>query len=541
MKKAVLAILLLLTLPLNDQVRGQARQAAKPKLVVFIVVDQLRGDYPVRYANLLEHGLKRLTTRGAWFRNAAYPFQGTITCPGHVTIGTGTFPYRHGMIGNAWYDRATGRSVTCTADPDSLEVSYATSQGAGDTAKRMMVPTLAEIMRGQLKSRVASMSGKARSAIGLAGHSGDFVTWFGDRGAWETSNAFTEAPVPWFIGFLKANPVTRDADKIWERALPPERYQFEDDVPFERGSGGWTATFPHPMGKAGDAVYGQHWTQSPFADTYLGDMAQAAVDEMDLGTEDRIDFLGVSFSMVDAVGHAFGPRSHEVQDTLVRLDATIGKLLDHLDKTVGPDNYVVAFSADHGVADFPEHVSGAGRISMAAVRGAIEGALKPLLGGEGPYIAATNGGEVYFHPGIYDRVRTNPDAVRAITRSVLSLPGVLRVLTTDQVATAAARNAKDRVLRAVALSHYPGRSGDLLVVAKENWLFSATGTTHGSLHPYDQRVPVLLYGAGIQPGVRNENATPADLAVTIASIVGVQLPSPDGRVLTSALKKVKGS
>ena len=536
MKKTALAILVLLMLPLAHP-RGQAPAARKPKLVVFMVVDQLRGDYPVRYAKLLEHGLKRLTTQGAWFKNAAYPYQATITCPGHVTIGTGTLPYQHGMIANAWYDRATERSVTCNSDPDSLEVSYATSQGAGDTAKRMMMPTLAEIMRRDLKSRVATMSGKARSAIGLAGHSGDFVTWLGDRGAWETSNAFSEAPVPWFVSFLKANPITRDADKVWERALPVERYLFDDNVEFERGSGGWTPSFPHPMGSAGDAAYAQHWTQSPFEDTYLGEMAQAAIDEMDLGTEDRIDFLGVSFSMVDAVGHAFGPRSHEVQDTIVRLDQTIGKLLDHLDKTVGPDNYVLAFSADHGVADFPELLEGAGRLSFAAVRGAIETALKPLLGGEGPYIAATSGTDVYFKPGIYDRVKANPEALRAITRAVTALPGVLRVLTTDEVATAAARASKDRIVKAVALSHYPGRNGDLIVLPQENWLFTATGTTHGSMHPYDQRVPVLLYGAGIQPGVRNENATPADLAVTIASMIGVTLPSPDGRVLTSALKK----
>ena len=536
MKRAALA-LLLLTLPVTHDVRAQQTPAARPKLVVFVVVDQLRGDYLVRYGNLFEHGLKRLTTRGAWFRNGAYPYAGTSTCPGHATIGTGTFPYRHGLIGNAWYDRATERSVTCNADPDSLEVSYATSQGAGDSAKRMMVPTLAEIMRGQLKSRVATMSMKARSAIGLAGHAGDFVTWFGDRGAWETSNAFTDAPVGWFVGYLKANPVTRDADKTWERALPIERYQFEDDVPFERGSGGWTPAFPHPMGKAGDAVYGQHWAQSPYADAYLGEMAAAAVDDMDLGTEDRIDFLGVSFSMTDAIGHAFGPRSHELQDTLVRLDATIGKLLDHLDKTVGPDNYVLALSADHGVADFPENVPGAGRISMAAVRGAIETALKPLLGGEEPYIAASAGGEIYFKPGVYDRVKGNAEAMRAVVRAVTALPGIMRVLTADEVSTAAARASKDRVIRAVALSHYPGRSGDIMVIQKENWLFSAAGTTHGSLHPYDQRVPVLLYGAGIQSGVRSENATPADLAVTIAPLVGVQLPSPDGRVLTSALKK----
>jgi predicted AlkP superfamily pyrophosphatase or phosphodiesterase len=537
MKRAACALLLLLTFAVPARLGGQTPPGSKPKLVVFIVVDQLRGDYPVRYADLLEHGLKRLTTRGAWFRNAAYPYQGTITCPGHATIGTGTFPYRHGMIANAWYDRDTEKAVTCNSDPDSLEVSYATSAGPGDTAKRMMVPTLAELMRGELKSRVATMSMKARSAIGLAGHAGDFVTWFGDRGAWETSNAYTDTPVPWFVGYLKGNPVTRDADKVWERALPVGRYQFEDDVPYERGAAGWTAAFPHPLGRAGDTAFTQHWTQSPFADTYLGEMAEKAVDDMHLGTEDRVDFLGVSFSMTDAIGHAFGPRSHEIQDTLARVDITIGKLLDHLDKTVGPDNYIVAFSADHGVADFPEVVAGAGRQSMAAVRAAVETTLKPRLGGEEPFIAATSGGEIYMKPGVYDRLKGNDEAIRALRKAITALPGVMRVLTADEVSTEAARSSKDRILKAVALSYYPGRSGDLMILPKENWLLSPTGTTHGSAHPYDQRVPVVLYGAGIQPGVRNDDATPADLAVTIASIVGVRLPSPDGKVLTSAFKK----
>jgi hypothetical protein len=163
--------------------------------------------------------------------------------------------------------------------------------------------------------------------------------------------------------------------------------------------------------------------------------------------------------------------------------------------------------------------------------------LKPLLGGDGPFIAATNGGEVYFKPGVYERLKADETALPAMVRALSSLPGVMRVLTSDEVATPRARDSKDRVTRAVALSYFPGRSGDLMIILKENWLFAATGTSHGTLHPYDQRVPVLLYGAGIRPGVRNDAATPADLAVTVASLVGVQLPSADGRILTAALKK----
>lgn len=535
MKHAALALLLVLT-------AGSAgppfrAQSARPKLVVFIVVDQLRGDYLDEYGDLLKHGLKRLKSGGAWFRNAAYPFHATVTCPGHVTIGTGTHPYRHGIISNAWYDRATEGVVYCTTDADALEVNYGTSMGAGDTAKRMMAPALAEIMRATLESRVATMSMKARSAIALAGHKGDFVSWLGDRGTWETSNAYSKAPIPWFAAFVKANPVNKDADKVWERALPADKYKFADDLAGENPAQGWTKSFPHPLGVAGDTAYLTRWLQSPFPDEYLERVAEAAVDEMRLGMEDRTDFLGVSFSMMDAVGHAFGPRSHEVQDTLVRLDATIGRLLDHLDKKVGASNYVVALSSDHGVAEIPEQVDGAGRQSMRALATAIEATIKAPLGGKGPYTATVINGEVYFHPGVYDRIKADPEILKAIRRAVGAMSGVDRILTSDEVSTPAARASKDKYIRAVALSYFPGRSGDLFVIPKENWLFTPTGTTHGTLYSYDQRVPVLLYGAGIRAGARGDAATPADLAVTVASLVGVTLPSPDGRVLTAALKK----
>jgi hypothetical protein len=159
---ALFAALLVAIPPLGSRLEAQA---ARPKLVVFIVVDQMRGDYLTRYAGTYDHGLKRLTSGGAWFKNGAYPYLTTITCVGHSTIGTGTFPYQHGMIGNSWFDRAAGKSGTCTADPESTKVSYGQSQGPSDSAVRMMMPALAEVMRKTINARVATMSIKARSAI----------------------------------------------------------------------------------------------------------------------------------------------------------------------------------------------------------------------------------------------------------------------------------------------------------------------------------------------------------------------------------------
>ena len=173
-------------------------QTAKPKLVVLIAVDQMRGDYPERYAALMTKGFKRLTTDGAWFTQAAYPYLNTYTCVGHHTIGTGTFPYQHGMIQNVWFDRETGKTTTCTSDPKSTDL---TAEGAvagiGDSGVRNEMPSLADVMRRDLKSRVVTMSIKARSAIGLAGHGGDSVTWLDEKGAPETSTMYSQALPAW--------------------------------------------------------------------------------------------------------------------------------------------------------------------------------------------------------------------------------------------------------------------------------------------------------------------------------------------------------
>ena len=174
---------------------------------------------------------------------------------------------------------------------------------------------------------------------------------------------------------------------------------------------------------------------------------------------------------------------------------------------------------------------------MAAVRGLMEASMKQSLGGEGPFVTATSAADIYLKPGVFEKLKEKKGALKALLDAAGSVPGVGRMLSSDEISTPAARTSKDAQIRAAALSYFPGRSGDLFVIPKENWLLVAAGTTHGSWYSYDQRVPVVLYGAGIKPGAYNDAATPADIAPTIARIVGVQLPAPDGRVLTSALKQ----
>jgi predicted AlkP superfamily pyrophosphatase or phosphodiesterase len=381
------------------------------------------------------------------------------------------------------------------------------------------------------------MALKPRSAIGLAGHAADAVIWLDDRGAWETSTAFTAEPLGWVAAFVKGNPIDRDAGKTWERALPEARYQGADDAPGEGRSNGWTTAFPHPLGAAGDPAFYAHWTLSPFADDYIEEMAEAAVDAVGLGAGASTDFLGVSFSTLDLIGHTFGPRSHEVQDDLVHLDRAIGRLLDHLDQKVGAGNYVLVLSADHGVADIPDQVEGGGRVIGSVLSGSIDAVLKGAGYGDGPFVAAIAGSDVYLKPGAYDRLRGDAATRQKLVEAMTKLSGVARVLTADDVTAPAARESADAQVRATALSFYPGRSGDLIVIPKENWIMGAIVTTHGTLHPYDQKVPLILFGSGVRAGVRTEAATPADIAPTLAALAGVTLAPVDGHVLSAALGK----
>ena len=531
-----------LLFPLASPAQTQ-KAPPRPKLVVLLVVDQMRADYVDKFSQQWTAGLKRLLERGAWFRLAAYPYWATRTCVGHATISTGSFPATHGIIGNTWWDRESAAHVPCTADPDVAAISYGASTEAGNSGARLAVRTFADELGAQASgpTRVVTFSLKPRSAIMLAGHRGTAVTWFGERApVWTTSSAYASAPKPFIAAYLKEHPVEADFGKVWSRALPESAYLYVDNAPVEQPALGWTSTFPHVLkGQSGkrDADFYLLWEKSPFADAYLEGMAEAAVDALHLGSEKATDFLGVSFSSLDLVGHTFGPFSHEVQDILVRLDATLGKLFDHLDRVVGPNNYVVALSADHGVAPIPEQVSlgkwDTGRVATDEVAGCVEKALKPLLG-PGPYVAGLVGNDLYFAPGVYAKLLANPAARQAAGNAILSMRGVARVLWSDELLERPA--ADDPLRRAVALSSFPGRSGDLIIVQRPYWLMTpAPGTDHGTAYGYDTRVPVLLMGSGIRPGEYLTAATPADIAPTLAFLCGITLARPDGRVLAEAL------
>ncbi len=524
---------------------------AHPKLVVMIVVDQMRGDYVDKFRRQWTGGLKRMVEEGAWFREAAYPYAATETCVGHATISTGAFPATHGMIANSWWDRNQQKMVTCTSDPNAKNVAYAGgSTKGGDSAVRMQLPSFAEELKFQTggATRIVTFSLKARAAITMAGHKADAVTWLDTAtGAWVTSSAY--GTMPFVEEFAKKHPLSEDYGKTWSLSLPESTYFYDEKATGAAPPEGWSASFPHVLrgrdgGSSVDEVFFEQWSSSPFADAYLTRMAKSAIDSLGLGNAGGTDYLGLSYSTLDHVGHAYGPRSHEIQDILVRLDRDLGELLAHLDQKVGPGNYIVALSADHGVVPVPEDMArtgfDAGVLNISELQERMESALEPFNYTK-PAIAHVAEGNVYFSAGIYGRLKLDPTALQAVVDAALTQPGVAAVYRAEDLSGAVSSSSQIRT--ALTLNYFPGRSGDLFIVPGPYWLVDGSpagkkaggGTGHGTPYNYDQHVPLLLLGYGIQPGEYFNAVTPADIAPTFAALCGIILATRDGRVLAEAL------
>jgi len=519
--------------------------ARTPKAIVLVVVDQLRADLIDRYQQQWSKGLHRLVTDGAWFREAYYPYFNTVTCPGHASIATGAVPSQHGLVLNNWWDRDLRKLVTCTEDSHATIVSYGKPlTSMGESAARMQLTTLADEIRAQLSTspHVIAFSLKPRSAIALGGHRPDAVAWFDDAGAWATSTAFSPGPVASVAEYIKAHPVEKDFGRTWDRALPLNRYLYESPaIGLQRTKGEMTPTFPHilksPSGLP-DQVFYDQWQSSPFADEYLASMALHVAEKIGYTTGGP-HFVGIGFSTLDKVAHDYGPFSHEAQDILIRLDRTLGDLFAGLDRLVGPGAYTVALTADHGVAPTPERAIqqgiDAGRISVQELIARAEESMTKTLGA-GTHVSQLAHDYLYLEPGVYEGLQANPTAMRTLVADLKTVPGVLRVITRDELA--ANHFDGDSAGRQSALSFFQGRSGDIMILFKPYWIESLNTTTHGSGYQYDTHVPVMFMGAGIAKGEYLMRVSPTDVAPTLAFLAGVTLPLTSGRVLSEAIAPI---
>ena len=526
------------------QLSAGVQAVERPHLFVILVVDQFRADYPAMYSDTWTRGLRRLFDAGAVMTNNAYPYAATLTCAGHATISTGTFPSSHGMSGNDFYDRALRRSVRCVTDPFVRSVPFGGGTGSEYYGPRsMLVPTFTDELRRQSKipTRVVSIAQKPRSSVTLAGRGSPdtIAVWEEDDGTWATSSAYTRTPWPEVDEFVRAHPMKEDYGKVWTLLMPPDRYRGVDDGAGEGRPAPWSRIFPHTIAstkKVPDDEFVSAWERSPLNDVFLTDLAIHLLKARKLGTGNGTDVLTLSLPNLDHIGHEFGPRSWEVQDILLRVDANIGRLLDALDEQV-PGRYTVGFSSDHGVMHVPEQLKAdgldAGRISSTAIEKAVNSAVAAQIGVENA-VASIWEQQIALAPGVFDALRKSRNGLAPIKNALRSVPGMQIAYSSDDVL--AGDQSKDPLIRAWRLSQVHGRTGDFFFVMKPNYIVrSISGTTHGTMREYDQRVPLVFFGAHVKPGRYDAASTPADLAPTLAALAGISMPQARGRAVSEAI------
>lgn len=528
-----------------------APAAEPPRLAVVIVIDQFRGDYLARFGpHFGEGGFRRLLANGVNFTNCHYRHAITLTAPGHATVLTGTTPDAHGVTANDWLDRGTWETRNCVEDPASPLVGISPAElgpvAAAAPAKtgRSPRPLLAATVSDELKrlrgpkSRVFAVSNKDRSAILLGGQQAEGAYW-DENGRFVTSRHYRADLPGWVRAFNAEGRVAARFGATWDRLLDRgvyDRVQGPDDEAGEADTAGLGRTFPRKitggLAKPGPAFF-TAFDNSPFSAEVLAEFAARAVTEEKLGRGEATDLLGVSFSQVDTAGHNFGPDSHEVMDSVLRLDRTLAGLLDHIDREVGLARCVVVVTADHGIMPLPERVQRtqpgvpAGRVKPAEMDAAAVKALEARFG-------AVPKGEAWFtrdNAGIHLRpsalaVRgaTAAEAAKVVREAWAALPYIAAVHTREELL--ATRRDDDGILGALRRSYRPEGDRDVVYAFKRNFVAkSGAGVSHGSPHDYETHVPLLFSGVGVPRGERSEPVSVEDLAPTLSGLLGVPAPA----------------
>lgn len=563
-RKSWLAVVALLPLLAANNLAAAAESARgnnKPRLVIQVTVDQLRGDLPTRYYDRLgEGGFRYLWDKGVVFANAHHAHANTETIVGHVTLATGAHPSLHGMVGNVWLDRENGVTTYAIEDPQYLLVSkggdvdadteidptQAAARSEGRSPARILTSTFSDELKSHTngKAKVFGVSVKDRGAIALAGHAGK-AFWFSKKlGEFVSSTYYYDRYPQWVVDWNNEKHAQRYAGTSWQLLNERSSYLFadSDDRPWEVDLGGFGRVFPHAYGKGDSKYYTTQLTVSPAGDELTLEFAKTLLLEEQLGKDDITDYLSISFSTTDYVGHLFGPSSLEAEDNILRLDRRLADLFDFIDQQVGLDQTLIVLSADHGGPGTPGYLNGlkipAGYIDPDTWdrQAAIE-RLKQQFNINGKLI------EKYEHPYLYlspevmgDASINRQDLENAVVRELMKFPGVSLAVSSTALQ---AGNLPDTFLYRAVLNNFNAkRSGDVYIVFEPYWFINGFETlkvasTHGSPWRYDTYVPIVFAGMGLKPGKVYRQVQTVDLATTLAAYIGVKPPSGSvGQVLT---------
>jgi len=521
----------------------------KPKLVLFISIDQLRYDYLTRFSKYFgDGGFNLFFKDGANFTNAQFKHSVTKTSAGHAVISTGTHANVNGVIANKWYDREQKSWVSSVGDDSFALIA---SDRDGRSPHYLLAATIGDELKksnGE-KSKVVSISYKSTSAILMGGKDADAVYWFVDS-LFTTSKYYLDELPNWVKDFNSSDGIKSYFGKTWDRALHDSVYNLlgPDDVNFERDLAGLGRTFPHTVDGGESSIsesYFLAFQHTPFGNDLLEEFVEQAIVNEELGQRDAVDILWVGFSSNDEVGHLYGPDSHEVMDMVIRTDSVLEKLFDFIDKKIGLNQCTIVLTSDHGIPSLPElianknNATGPGRVNREMVTEAIDAALSKKFGSLGSaeswvsYVTASN---IYLNRNaLHEKSLSVSDAEQTVISALHDMGCFQALYTHSQLENG---EIEGELGERALLSFFPGRSGDIFFQLKENWIFHGpTGTNHGSPWKYNTHVPLLFYGAGIKPGVYKEAVSIADVALTVAQIIEVDMSGEvQGRVLDVALK-----
>jgi predicted AlkP superfamily pyrophosphatase or phosphodiesterase len=511
-------------------------QKQKPKLVIGIVVDQMRYDYLTRFWDKYgEGGFKKLVNGGFNCKNANYNYMPTYTGPGHASIYAGTTPENHGIISNTWYNKVANNNMYCTRDYLSNTVGSASGNGKM-SPKNMLGTTITDELKLATNNRgkVIGMSLKDRGAILPAGHKADAAYWYdgGDVGKWISSTYYMKELPGWVEKINKANMSNKYLSGEWETLLPMEKYteSIKDNNPYEGlFNGEKTPEFPHNLSSLRVANGNYSLIKStPFGNTILKELALAAIKGEELGKDNFTDFLAVSFSSPDYIGHQFGPMSVEVEDTYLRLDKDIEEIMNYLEKNFGKDEVLIFLTADHGVVNVPQYLIDnnlpAGYFDNLKLTSDLRAYLKKEYNTDTLIMNISNY-QVFLNHDYINKNNWNLEAIEnSIARFLLKQKGIAKAVTASSLK---ATQYTSGVLSNTQRGFHQARSGDILYVLESGWIPAgySTGTTHGSPYNYDTHVPLLWYGSGVKQGQSDDFVVIPDIAATIAALLEIQPPS----------------
>lgn len=539
MKKVVFIFLALIIFSANN-----AQTIQRPKLVVGIVVDQMRWDYLYRYYNRYgEGGFKRLLTEGFSCENTMINYLPSYTAVGHSVIYSGSIPAIDGIVGNDWEDQVTGKKWYCTEDT-TVQTVGATGKAGQMSPNNLLVSTITDELRlaTNFKSKVIGVSLKDRASILPAGHTANGAFWFDDTSAnFITSTYYMNKLPAWAKKFNESNEPQKLLANGWSTLYPVNTYtqSTADNVTWEGKFKGENApVFPHDV----KDIYKEDHSvirSTPFGNTLTLEFAKAAINGYELGKGEATDFLTINCASTDYVGHKYGPNSIEVEDTYLRLDKDFSSFFKFLDQRVGKGNYLVFLTADHGAAHpigfMQAHHIPADFLVTKNIYEPLETFLKQQFGVERLVISTMN----YHLSFDLKKIAANKLDYEAIKKATVSFllkqPGVQFAVDIEHIGDAP---IPEPIKSKIINGYNSKRCGPIMIIPNPGWFGGSeggTGTTHGNWNPYDTHIPLVFMGWGIKQGATNRSINMSDIAPTLAALLHVQMPNGSvGKVIEEA-------